>query len=252
MIGIILAEIFFIIFIATIVIKIYFDRPENKGKRGEKHVAKILKSHCNSDHDYLLNDIILYNPQNNNSSQVDHILICSHGIFIIETKNYSGRIYGSDRQRDWMQVLAGGKVKNTFYSPLKQNATHIYLIRSIIGKKFSVYGFVVFVQGNIDNVYSPYVYTLHEFSKHMEQICAGIPALTTEQRDEIYQKISDYRDHFNISEQEHLKNIAKKQKDLSVGICPRCGGKLVMRAGKYGNFYGCSNYPKCTFTKQLT
>ena len=35
--------------------------------------------------------------------------------------------------------------------------------------------------------------------------------------------------------------------DLS-GICPKCGGNLVMRTGKYGTFYGCSNYPKCKFT----
>jgi len=31
-------------------------------------------------------------------------------------------------------------------------------------------------------------------------------------------------------------------------LCPRCGGKLVQRTGKYGSFFGCSNYPKCTYT----
>ena len=34
-------------------------------------------------------------------------------------------------------------------------------------------------------------------------------------------------------------------------ICPRCGGKLVERNGKYSKFIGCSNYPKCTFTKKI-
>ena len=30
--------------------------------------------------------------------------------------------------------------------------------------------------------------------------------------------------------------------------CPECGGHLVQRNGRYGSFYGCSNYPKCRYT----
>lgn len=33
-------------------------------------------------------------------------------------------------------------------------------------------------------------------------------------------------------------------------ICPLCGGKLVLREGKYGSFHGCGNFPKCKFTKK--
>ena len=39
----------------------------------------------------------------------------------------------------------------------------------------------------------------------------------------------------------------KKQKEKS-GMCPKCAGALVLRKGKYGKFYGCSNYPKCRYT----
>lgn len=34
-------------------------------------------------------------------------------------------------------------------------------------------------------------------------------------------------------------------------VCPRCGGKLVERNGKYGMFMGCANYPKCRFTRNV-
>ncbi|WP_443089649.1 topoisomerase DNA-binding C4 zinc finger domain-containing protein [Zunongwangia sp. HGR-M22] len=34
-------------------------------------------------------------------------------------------------------------------------------------------------------------------------------------------------------------------------ICPRCQSELLLKEGRYGNFYGCSNYPKCTYTKNL-
>ena len=53
---------------------------------------------------------------------------------------------------------------------------------------------------------------------------------------------------------EHIRNInktrEKKQKYIAYGKCPRCGRWLVLREGKYGKFYGCSNYPKCKFTQE--
>ena len=34
-------------------------------------------------------------------------------------------------------------------------------------------------------------------------------------------------------------------------LCPICGATLVKRAGKYGPFMGCSNFPKCRYTKEI-
>lgn len=63
--------------------------------------------------------------------------------------------------------------------------------------------------------------------------------------DEIYNKLLNFS--AQISNKEHVKNIKKTQDELKKGICPRCGGKLVEKHGKYGAFLGCSNYPKCKF-----
>ncbi|MEI0557213.1 topoisomerase DNA-binding C4 zinc finger domain-containing protein [Brachyspira intermedia] len=51
-----------------------------------------------------------------------------------------------------------------------------------------------------------------------------------------------------MSNSEHIKNINNTKQEISNGICPRCKGKLILREGKYGQFYGCSNYPNCKFT----
>ena len=32
--------------------------------------------------------------------------------------------------------------------------------------------------------------------------------------------------------------------------CEACGGEMLVRSGRFGSFYACSNYPTCTFTKQ--
>ncbi|HPR17712.1 MAG TPA: type I DNA topoisomerase [Candidatus Cloacimonadota bacterium] len=34
--------------------------------------------------------------------------------------------------------------------------------------------------------------------------------------------------------------------------CPKCGGDLIQRSGKFGDFISCTNYPKCKFTKPIT
>lgn len=66
-----------------------------------------------------------------------------------------------------------------------------------------------------------------------------------------YSELSD----FNLSYEERNKkyNLSeKKEKRIKIqkGICPQCGNKLVVRESAYGKFYGCTNYPRCNFTKK--
>lgn len=233
------------------IFRYYFNRPEARGRRGENYISGILHRCCRSEHDHVIDNIILFNQKNQSSSQIDHIFICQHGVCVIETKNYSGTIYGNDEQHEWTQVLAGGRVKNQLHSPVKQNATHIYLVKSILGKNVPVFGFVVFVQGNIENVYSRYVCSPSELQHRLLTLNLGNALLSATQQDEVYNTLCNYRDRYSVSEEEHLQDIYKMQSDIAANICPRCGGKLILRNGKYGQFYGCSNYPKCKFTKQL-
>ena len=44
------------------------------------------------------------------------------------------------------------------------------------------------------------------------------------------------------------KDITKSQIPKEVGVCPQCGEKLLKRTGRYGEFIGCSSFPKCRFT----
>lgn len=57
------------------------------------------------------------------------------------------------------------------------------------------------------------------------------------------------------SRKQHVQQIRTKVKSdntkISTGVCPRCGGNLIKREGKYGSFLGCSNYPKCKYTSKI-
>lgn len=228
-----------IIFIVFIV---YLKRPETRGKFGENRVKRVIGETIENEQ-YVINDLIILNE--GTSSQIDHVVINPRGVFVIETKNYSGEIYGSENQREWTQVLAYGKVKNKFYNPLKQNATHVYNVRKIVGD-LPVHSLVVFVQNNTRHIKSNNVISLSSLKGALR---SGASVLTKKQMKKAYRLLVDSK--AEITTKEHVENIRTQQRSLERGICPRCGGKLVLRDGKYGEFWGCSNYPKCKFKKVI-
>jgi len=54
-----------------------------------------------------------------------------------------------------------------------------------------------------------------------------------------------------VSDETGVADVINKETSQEVGICPKCGSKLVLRNSKYGDFYGCSGFPKCKFIKKI-
>lgn len=69
--------------------------------------------------------------------------------------------------------------------------------------------------------------------------------------DEIYNLLLEANVTDKEARKQHVKSVKQNQqrRNISVanGKCPRCGGNLVLRDGRYGRFYGCSNYPRCKY-----
>ena len=77
----------------------------------------------------------LYIPVGNgNTSEVDLVFITKKGIFVIESKYFSGWIFGNDKDQFWMSMLSR-KEKNRFYNPVLQNATHIKRLKYYLKQK---------------------------------------------------------------------------------------------------------------------
>lgn len=51
--------------------------------------------------------------------------------------------------------------------------------------------------------------------------------------------------------QQCYEELGKLLKDQPEVLCPKCGGPMVRRKGKYGEFYGCSDFPRCRGTRRL-
>ncbi|MFC4559810.1 small acid-soluble spore protein O [Virgibacillus kekensis] len=104
-----------------------------KGEIGE-HKIDIQLSQFPKEYKYL-SDIMVENPKSATGySQIDHIVITSYGIFVIETKNYQGTIYGGRERKTW---LVNGKFK--MMSPVLQNYGHIEALKPYIDNKFHRY-----------------------------------------------------------------------------------------------------------------
>lgn len=79
----------------------------------------------------------LYIPKyDGTTTEIDLIMISEKGIFVIESKNYSGWIFGNERSKMWTQTLRRGE-KNKFYNPIWQNKGHISALKNFLGNWYS-------------------------------------------------------------------------------------------------------------------
>lgn len=99
-----------------------------RGRLAERRVKKIIQKFGE---DYIsFHDIYLPSTETKSGyTQLDHLVISKYGIFVIETKNYSGEIIGDSTQFYWQQRI--GRKVHSFYSPVKQNELHINAIRNL-------------------------------------------------------------------------------------------------------------------------
>ena len=119
-----------------------YNTPERKGARGERRVHNALTSVLNEKDYQVLSDLIL--PVAGGTTQLDHLVLSRFGIFVIETKNMTGWIFGSAEQRKWTQVQKGGK-RRSFQNPLRQNYAHVKAVEEILGVESNVlHNFIVF------------------------------------------------------------------------------------------------------------
>jgi len=247
----ILLEILTIIGIIGLSVYIGLNRAKLIGIWGEKEVSSILKL-LNKKYK-VYNDI--YIPTKNGTNQIDHVIISPYGIFVIETKNYKGWIYGKEDNPNWTQNIFGKKYN--LLNPILQNRSHINALKQIMPYYSSnlYISIIVFTRAprikiklNTDHniIYLSGLFPC--ISKYKEQV------LTDDQVEYLCETLE--RRTINSPEVrkqhiEYVQNNKKRQFNLSLsGTCPICGGKLIQKNGKYGSFYGCSNYPKCKYTRK--
>lgn len=215
------------------------------GMAGEHWVKKELKKLSS---EYLILNDIMFKTNDGHTHQIDHIVVSKYGIFVIETKQYNGYIKGNDYDKKW--EIYSGKKKFYINNPVHQNYGHVQSLKDILSINDNSFISIVCISSRAKtNIKSDVVillpYLIDKILSYKEE---RIPNYV-----EIYNtlcnlNIKDFRER-----RKHVKDAKKtkiQKEKLSLNKCPKCGGDLVVRNGKYGTFIGCSNYPKCKFTKR--
>lgn len=223
--------------------------PEWKGKYSEKLAYhKILEL---PDEYHIFNDLFFEN--NGYTTQIDHVVVSPYGVFVIETKGYKGWIMGGENSEYWTQVIY--KFKAQFYNPIKQNDGHVRFLRHILHESTTIPIIPIVVFNNEAelkvNVQHHIVVNrcyLTDAIMHYRNI-----VMNEDTRQRIIKTLNNYLVYAdNEKKAQHIENIymceSRTNRLLNNGVCPECGGHLVERKGRYGRFYGCSNYPKCRYT----
>ena len=97
---------------------------------GEQEVANTLSWSLDYKEYFLMHNLTIPSSYNG-SSQIDHLVISRFGIFVIETKDYQGWIFGTDNHAKWTQSLPGGNNKFQFENPIRQNWSHIQSLKEL-------------------------------------------------------------------------------------------------------------------------
>lgn len=225
-----------------------FNRAKIIGNIGEKKVS--LRLHLLQDEYKIFDDVYL--DINGCSVQIDHIVVSKYGVFVIETKNIKGWIFGGDNSEYWIKNMYGKKYE--FRNPLKQNYYHVKMLQTLLQlSQNNFIPIVVFLKGatlkcnTSSNVIS--FGRLNRTIKRYNEIIL---------EDEEIRRILMILTEYNIKDRKYKKahvrkvkdNISVRSRKVKSGVCPRCNGVLIERKGKYGRFLGCSNYPDCTFTSK--
>lgn len=120
----------------------FFKSPWFKGFAGEMLVHISAKIHLSKEKYHILRNVTL--PAADGTTQIDHIIVSEYGVFVVETKNMKGWIFGGAHQRQWTQKIF--KYTNKFQNPLHQNYKHVETLKSILGlNDQQIFSVVVFV-----------------------------------------------------------------------------------------------------------
>lgn len=223
----------------------------NSGRSGEAGVARRLRRLPRNDY-IVINDLFLYKDKW--TSQIDHVVIGKAGLFVIETKTMKGWIHGNENSQYWYQTIY--KHKNRIFNPILQNGSHIKALKAVLREfpQIQYFPIVVFSgQAVLKNVTSelPVLYPhqlIRNIKSHQEKV------LSAPERNAIATTLRSLnttdRKAFRLHKERIFKKKREHRKLLKQGLCPRCQHELVLKRGRYGRFYGCSNFPNCRFTTQ--
>ena len=251
------------------------------GKYGEYLTYKKLRGYEKNGARFLFN---VYLPkEKNETTEIDVLMIASGGLYVFESKNYSGWIFGDEKSRTWTQTLPSGRKarKEHFLNPIMQNKLHIKWLKSFLdNEEIPLYSIIVFSERCTFKKVNVLNETVKVVKRDMlaqtvnKLQCSAAAVLTQEQIDNIYEKLYPYSQVSEFEKERHIQQIYENRQqtekktvvemqnrkadegERDKKVCPKCGKTLILRearrgANKGSSFYGCEGFPNCRYIENI-
>lgn len=213
----------------------------------------------------VLHDVLI-DGYTDHTSQIDLLLIGTKGIYVLEVKLFpDAKIYGDGKKSQWYYYKGGRKYD--IYSPMRQNYNHIKYLKNFLSDFGEIPCFSVIVllcedfkvsniNDNPDNPDTVVLSGLLELRKGLEMLAKGKPVVFSgEQQQAVYEYIKEHQYKGKEKRLEHKEQVKSMKeetpKETNNKQCPYCRAELVLRKGKYSEFYGCPNFPACKYTRKI-
>ena len=205
----------------------------------------------------------VYHPHHNvtlmmedGTTQIDHLYVSKFGVFVVETKNMKGWIFGTEKQSTWTQQIYKNKYK--FQNPLRQNYRHTQAVKEILQvEENAVHSVIAFVRDcQLKSKVPSNVTKGIDCIRYIKEM--DVELLSDDDVARINSEIQSKKLASTIkTHREHVASLKKRhQSEDAATECPRCKVELVRRERKKGAqagtfFWGCSSFPKCRFTREI-
>lgn len=148
------------------------------------------------------------------TTEIDLIMLSEYGIYVFESKNYSGWIFGSEKSKKWTQTFRNGK-RYHFLNPIWQNQGHISELKSVIGsEKPGLYkSLIIFSEGcklkkvNMESTDIRVIKRDELIKTIKEDVSNSQKLLSSEEIEEIYNKLKEFTNVDEETKTTHIKNI---------------------------------------------
>lgn len=194
---------------------------EDKGRFGEYQIYRRLSFYERKGAGLLFN---CYLPKSSGgTTEIDAVMVHTSGIYVFESKNYSGWVFGRETDRMWTQTLKSrqGAVSRTqFLNPLFQNQSHVTGLRRQLGlgPDIPVYSVVVFSDRCIVKkitISDPErkVTVWRKLGRTVRKLARRQPdVLSRECVEELYDRLYPYTQVSRRERREHIRNIQRHRK----------------------------------------
>lgn len=226
--------------------------PTGKGHLGEWLVRLLAYFQLDKNTYRRLHNVTLSSPDG--TTQIDHVFISTFGVFVLETKNMRGWIFGNERQAQWTQKLYKHSFK--FQNPLRQNYKHLKALEALGIAPEHLHSVISFIGGA--SFKTPMPANVTQGSGFIHYIKSFQRAVYSESEVEALLHILQTGRHAPTltTHRQHVQNLQRRSDPSAERQCPKCGNALVIRTVKSGakagqRFWGCSTFPNCRVIQKL-